>query len=280
MIMFGIFAYTNAYQATIADKQQVQQLQNTLDTVINNNIKDLWHFIDQIDTVRGRFTKDSKIGYMLEELYIHLRNQFDAQKIQAKNESIENKKNFIEEHQVYIKTGINEPDRCTPQYQLLDDLSFVYNQPTALTIATWYRETTCRRYLPGNGDGPFQILNEDYGTGELTQEIFKESVKDYLEFNQRKFDRFEKANAKSGLTIDLSYTGFTLTGIVRHGALYNSLSGKTVYGDIQPMRPWYVFDGYGEAFSGAKRYGTLPKFVQSLQRETQQRDNLARNQNQ
>ena len=152
-------------------------------------------------------------------------------------------------------------------FQLADDLSFVYNQPTALTLATRYRETSCKRYLPGNGDGPFQIVNKDYGSGDLTPKTFKQSLIDYLEFSQNKFNRFEKANSKSGLQIDLTYTGLTFTGIVRHGALYNSLSGKTVYGDIQPARPNYVFDGYTQAYSGSKRYGLLPKTILVLQRE-------------
>ncbi|MEI7557984.1 MAG: hypothetical protein WCJ45_04055 [bacterium] len=46
----------------------------------------------------------------------------------------------------------------------MDTISFANDFPTALTIATRYRETNCGYYLPGNGDGPFQILSKDYGT--------------------------------------------------------------------------------------------------------------------
>ena len=43
-------------------------------------------------------------------------------------------------------------------------MSFANDFPTALTIAVWFRESTCGYYLPKNGDGPFQIVSKDYGT--------------------------------------------------------------------------------------------------------------------
>lgn len=247
-ILTGSYVGAN-YTPTIQDKAQVSSLQQGLDTIIGNDNKDLRHYLDQVDTLRSRFATTTKIGYMLQQLYQHLRYKLDVQKDAAKISSYSGKLDFINQYSGQIIRTINEPDRCTRQYQLADDLSFVYDQPTALTLATRYRETSCKWYLPGNGDGPFQILNKDYGSGDLTPKIFKQSLVDYLEFARNKFNRFEKANSKSGLVIGLSYTGLNFTGIVRHGALYNSLSGKTVYGDIQPTRPEYVFDGYGDTYS-------------------------------
>ncbi|MBP7062328.1 hypothetical protein KA037_02240 [Patescibacteria group bacterium] len=263
-----ICGYTIAdYTPTTQDKTQVSTLQKTLDNIIGSNNKDLRSYLDQIDMLRSRFAVNTKIGYMLQELYEHLRVKLDLQKDAAKLTSYKHKVDFLNQYSGDIIKTINEPDRCTRQYQLVDDLSFVYNQPTSVTLATRYRETTCRWYLPGNGDGPFQIVKNDYGSGDLTLPIFKQTLIDYLEFAQNKFNRFEKANSKSGLIIGLSYTGLNFTGIVRHGALYNSLSGKTVYGEIQPARPNYVFDGYGEAYSGSKRYGLMPKTLILLDRE-------------
>lgn len=263
-----ICGYTIAdYIPTTQDKTQTTSLQNSLDTIIGSDNKDLRAYLDQIDTLRSRFASNTKIGYMLQQLYQHLRFKLDVQKDAAKISSYSGKVAFVNQYSGDILHTINEPDRCTRQYQLADDLSFVYNQPTALTLATRYRETSCKRYLPGNGDGPFQIVNKDYGSGDLTAKIFKQTLIDYLEFAQNKFNRFEKSNSKSGLVIGLTYTGLNFTGIVRHGALYNSLSGKTVYGDIQPARPNYVFDGYTDAYSGSKRYGLMPKTIMLLQRE-------------
>ena len=59
----------------------------------------------------------------------------------------------------------------------MDTLSFANNFPTALTIATRYREANCGYYLPANGDGPFQILSKDYGTGQITEAKFLQTAK-------------------------------------------------------------------------------------------------------
>jgi hypothetical protein len=49
-------------------------------------------------------------------------------------------------------------------------------------MATWYRESTCAYYLPSNGDGPFQIVNADYGTGDMDEKVFVNTITDFLEF--------------------------------------------------------------------------------------------------
>ncbi|HRX64125.1 MAG TPA: hypothetical protein P5060_03420, partial [Candidatus Absconditabacterales bacterium] len=109
-------------------------------------------------------------------------------------------------------------------------------------------------------DGPFQIVNEDYGTGEITQAQFVDTVEDFMEFTKSKFDRYD-----GELTGYLSYTGFDLTGISNFAALYN---GGNKSGDvILPNNENYLFDGYGVDFSGATRYGIFPQFIKALERE-------------
>lgn len=68
----------------------------------------------------------------------------------------------------------------------MDTISFANNFPTALTIATWYRETHCGYYLPANGDGPFQILSKDYGTGQITEAKFLNMMQDFIDFSKAK----------------------------------------------------------------------------------------------
>jgi hypothetical protein len=42
----------------------------------------------------------------------------------------------------------------------------------------------------------------------------------------------------------VSYTGASYTDLLRFAALYNGLSGSTVYGEIAPAAPKYFFEGY------------------------------------
>jgi hypothetical protein len=74
---------------------------------------------------------------------------------------------------------------------MLDLISFANNFPTALTIATRYRESSCGYYLPANGDGPFQIISKDYGTGQITDSIFYQTVQDFIDFSQAKWTQYK-----------------------------------------------------------------------------------------
>ena len=68
----------------------------------------------------------------------------------------------------------------------MDSISFANNFPTALMIATRYREANCGYYLPSNGDGPFQILSKDYGAGAITEAKFIQAMQDFIDFSKAK----------------------------------------------------------------------------------------------
>jgi len=58
-------------------------------------------------------------------------------------------------------------------------------------MAVRYRETHCGYYLPKNGDGPFQILSKDYGTGEITPDLFIQTVQDFITFSKIKYGNYK-----------------------------------------------------------------------------------------
>jgi hypothetical protein len=52
----------------------------------------------------------------------------------------------------------------------------------------------------------------------------------------------------------LGYTGASQTDIVRFAALYNGLSGATIYGEITPAAPKYLYEGYAnEVWTGESK---------------------------
>jgi hypothetical protein len=138
----------------------------------------------------------------------------------------------------------------------LDNISFANNFPTALTIATRYRETSCGYYLPNNGDGPFQILSKDYWTGAITRWKFTQAVQDFIDFSKSKWTQY-----KTKLWINMTYTGWDYTGFINHAWLYNwwIISGDVV----NPLAPKYVWDGY-DTYTWAVRYWLFPKFLKIL----------------
>jgi hypothetical protein len=53
-----------------------------------------------------------------------------------------------------------------------------------------------------------------------------------------------------------------MTGLVNYAALYNG--GTISWNIVIPNNPNYVYDGYGEEYSGATKYGIIPKFIKAL----------------
>lgn len=127
---------------------------------------------------------------------------------------------------------------CAQRYQLVDDRSYAFNMPTALVLATLDMESSCGWYKPTNGDGVFQLIAKDYGTGTLTTGQWIMMMYDFAELVRGKHARYHTANKLSidtcstkdvnqtGQTapICLTYTNLDLDSLIKHGALYNGLS--------------------------------------------------------
>ncbi|AHB41490.1 hypothetical protein P148_SR1C00001G0700 [candidate division SR1 bacterium RAAC1_SR1_1] len=262
--IFSGFTVTYAYTPTSQDQITLVQLKNTLDQINSGNVTDIWNFSTQIKKLQPMVANDPRITYLLQELHTHLYGQFSIAKIKTKQASKSGWNNFLAQYNTGI-VAISMEDKCFGRYNTLDNISFANNFPTALTVATRYRESHCGYYLPKNGDGPFQILAKEYGTGEITEETFTQSVQDFIDFSKTKY-----ANYKSKVDINISYTGTDLNSIISHGGFYNggTISGRIVF----PNAPKYVYEGYanynsGQYASGAIRHGLLPKFLKTLEFE-------------
>ena len=256
LVSFG--ATSHAYSPTSWDVIQVNNLKSQLNTIISWNNYDNWSFYYQVKQLQKQYSFDQKINYMLSELETHLFNKFSLEKTKAKVESKQFKQDFISLYNTWIQE-ISGNENCTWRYNTIDNISFANNFPTALTLATWYRETNCGYYLPSNNNWPFQIISKSYGTWAITEEIFIQSIQDFIDFSKTKY-----GNYKSKIGEIFNYTWFDLTGIVNHAALYNW--GLISWSIVNPNNPKYVFDWYGN-YTWALRHWILPKFIKLLKRE-------------
>ena len=71
-----------------------------------------------------------------------------------------------------------------------------------------------------------------------------QTVQDFFDFSKGKIDWYNERNANDGLSINLSYDNASQRDLLRFAALYNGLSGSTVYGEIAPAAPKYFWEGY------------------------------------
>ena len=258
MLLGSAFAYTPSSQ----DVAQVTLLKTQLDTITTGNIKGKWDFYAQLKTLQEQYATHEQLNYYLNELALYLITQVNTEKTKIKLTSKTTKQDFVNIYSGWFSQDITTPDSCTWRYNTIDTISFANNFPTALTMATRYREVNCGYYMPANGDGPFQIISKNYGTGQITEATFLQTIQDFIDFSKAKHLQY-----KTKLWISLTYTWFTWTGLVYHSALYNggTITWNTIsWYTATPNNPHYVYDGYGQDYSWALRYGLLPKFLKIL----------------
>lgn len=268
LLLIGLFfGSVFAYQPTSQDLAQVRSLKTQFDSITTGNMKDKANLYIQLKSLGEQFANHEQLQYYFDELGLYLITQINTEKTKAKIISKTNKQDFVNQYSWWFSQEITTADACTGRYNTMDTLSYANNFPTALTIATRYRETNCGYYMPSNGDGPFQILSKDYGTGQITEAKFLTTIQDFIDFSQAKHLQY-----KTKLWISLTYTWTNRTWLINHAGLYNGgliTWGMATWNTVVPNNPHYLYDGYGEEYSGATRYGLIPKFLKVLNRELQ-----------
>ena len=166
LLSFSLLAFGGASLAAYTpDTATTEQLTSLKTTLANVSAEDLWKYYKQLSqlktAVRGH---DDRLDYLLSNLSDFSYSQFSSQKSLSKQLAKPYKQEFITDYQDKLLLDSEIPTNCLGWYNLLDNLSYANNFPTALTIAVWHRETTCGYILPKNGDGPFQIVSKDYGS--------------------------------------------------------------------------------------------------------------------
>ena len=165
-------------------------LKTQLDAISSGDMKGKWDFYTQLKTLQEKFPNHEQLNYYFNELGLYLVTQVNTEKLKSKVASKQFKQDFVNQYSGFSQE-ITMADTCTGWYNTMDAISFVNNFPTALTIATWYRETHCGYYLPANGNGPFQILSKEYGTGQLTESKFLQMIQDFIDFSKGKYTQYK-----------------------------------------------------------------------------------------
>jgi len=259
--IFWFVWITNAdYKLTWDDLKQFNSQKVTISQASNNG---LWSYYRQLWQWYNILKSDDRLSTISSGLRDYTYSLFDSRKKLAKQQYVGDKSKFLDEYRKDIMIQEKFPiDNCVGWYNTIDNISFANDFPTALTIAVWYKESNCGYYLPANGDGPFQIVSKDYGNGEITEELFKQTIQDFIDFAKNKIDNYNNKADADFPEIKISYTWFDYTWVVSFAALYNW--GTRTGWMVKPNAPKYVFDGYGEKYANAKKYGLFPAFLKVL----------------
>lgn len=263
VVFFWFVWFGWAYKLTWDELKQVNSQKIIISESSNYN---LWSYYTQLSKWYNILKADDRLWTISSTLRDYAYSLIDSRKKLAKQQYAASKSAFVDEYIDDISIDIEYPeDKCTWWYNTMDNISFANDFPTALTIAVWYRESNCAYYLPANWDWPFQIVSKDYWTWEITEDIFKQSIQDFIDFSKNKIDNYNKRVWDEYPEINLSYTWFDYTWVVNYLALYNWWT-KTG-GMVVPNAPEYIYDWYGEEYSWSKKYWVYPMFLKTLEWE-------------
>ena len=265
--LVSIFAFTwisNAsYTLTGDDLKQFNSLKTTISQASDYG---LWNYYIQLWHWNNILKDDERLSTISSKLRDYTYWLFDSRRKLSKQQYISEKSDFLDEYIWNITIEEEFPiDNCIWRYNTIDNICFANNFPTALAIAVRYKESNCGYYLPSNGDGPFQIVNKDYGTWEITEDLFKQTIQDFIDFSKWKIDNYNKKADEEFPEIQITYTWFDYTGVVSFAALYNWWT-KT-WGMVIPNSPKYVFGGYWEDYAKSKKYWLFPALLKILEWE-------------
>lgn len=260
-VFFSFIWTVNASYSITGD--ELKQVNANKIVISNSSNYGLWDYYSQFAKWYQILKWDERLWTISKELMDYSYSLFSSRKQLLKQQSAWEKSKFLDEYKNNISIDVEFPaDRCMWWYNTIDNISFANDFPTALTIAVWYRESFCAYYLPWNWDWPFQIVSKDYWTWEITEEIFKKTIQDFIDFSKRKIDNYNNRANDEYKKINLTYTWFDYTGVVNFAALYNGWTRTG--GMVVPNAPEYVFDGYGKDYNKSKKYGIYPMFLKVL----------------
>jgi hypothetical protein len=268
-LVFSLFFFTSvfAYELNDEEKQEVWLLKQQITALSENDNQALWSFYEQARDLIWYFS-DEKTSYYLTQLRDYALNKFTTKKEAAKQEAEELKQSMLSEYVSSLANAEELTENCYWWYNTLDNLSYAYDFPTALTIAVWYRESSCWYYLPKNWDWPFQIVNKDYWNWEITKEIFEQTIRDFLEFSWNKINWYNSKNPDTPIV--LWYRSFNYADLYKFAGLYNGLSGSTVYWDIAPANEKYFLEKMSWEYENWKKNWLFLQFLKVLEWELKQ----------
>ena len=267
VLFWFVWVSQAAYTITWDDLKQFNSHKTIVSDSSDYNLRSYYtQFAKWYDILKA----NDRLWTISKELRDYAYSLLTSRKQVAKQKGLSLKEEFIEANKDNIVIEEEFPiDKCTWWYNTIDNISFANDFPTALTLAVWYRESTCAYYLPSNWDGPFQIVNKDYWSWDITEDVFKQAIQDFIDFAKNKITRYNDRADDEYPEINLSYTWFDFTGVVNFAALYNWWT--RTWWAVVPNAPEYVYDGYWEEYSWATRFWLMPAFIKALEWEV---DNL------
>lgn len=152
---------------------------------------------------------------------------------------------------------------------MVNTIAKKYNVPTALILATWFMEASCRQANPDNGDGIFQITSAHYEPGAIDDAQLEQEIIDFINFSRKKRDWYHKSNPDRQIT--LTYKKWDIESLESQGALYNSVGSSINAWPLRATNQYYNRGNFNLEWKSSVKDGLITSFVRLLNWELQNR---------
>lgn len=152
---------------------------------------------------------------------------------------------------------------------MVNTIAKKHNFPTALILATWFMESSCRMANPDNGDGLFQIVSSHYEPGPISDAQLEQEIIDFIAFSRKKHDWYHKNNPDR--TITLTYKVWDIESLESQGALYNSVGSKITAWPLKATNEYYNRGNFNEEWKSSVKDGLITAFIRLVDWELKNR---------
>lgn len=237
MIFSSSIASSFAYELSEKDKNALIQAKELISNFSDKKeIKWFEDRVKKIDTLATKYKTNTRYWIIFNEL----RNGFQWVIDKKQEEEFQNSQwevtselDFFNRYGTQITTWLEVPEKCKTNYDFVDEIAKRNDFPTALIIATWWKETNCNMYNPANGWWIFQITSQYHEQWNIWLIELEQSIEKFIAFTRNKWNYFNTNkyhNYKQRFwseNIHLTYDSYTLRDLRLHSVLYNGVSANT-----------------------------------------------------
>lgn len=239
------FVYALSYQLSDADRLFLHPYEQRIDELNSTLSRDKRVLIvAKLQEAKKWFPTSSREALILESLATYTLSGLSVQEDTTPpipqtfftDEELSGMQSFVATRQPLVTSSMDFAQSCKDHYAAIDALARTQNFPTALIIATRWREYSCTMQNPANGRGIFQITSHHYEPGYLSEAGLLEQVQHFIDFARAKRKYHDNVQPFDDTwAITLSYLHYDLLSIQKHSIMYNGVKS-----DVTPENSVYA----------------------------------------
>ena len=271
MVISAFYGYVLGYDLSSHDTNLVWQLNRQVDKSIKDTNRSP-EFIEKaatkFSTLVDSLSADPRKQAIMKSVFEHTHNQL-ALVTDANTRAF--KESFVSAYGGELQGDPFETrlQWCVEKFDMVNTIAKKHNFPTALILATWFMESSCRMANPDNGDGLFQIVSAHYEPGPINDAQLEQQIVDFIAFSRKKHDWYHKNNPDRQIT--LTYKVWDIESPESQGALYNSVGSSINAWPLRATNQYYNWGNFNLEWKSSVKDGMITAFIRLLKWETENR---------